>query len=192
MTRHHPLPFLQCPIEQSARARRGVLIHWGVYENWKFRLHRGRRSGQSGLRRVALSRRFPRATLNPASQLHARPNVITSRTRQSVPVDPVARKERRGGGGRGPPLNLFPIYSTGRGESSRKSHEGGGEGGHGSIMRSVTPLSTVANRVSSNASRVPTSRGYSYEREIPISLAPLDFSDQFFSFLFFFSVSSFL
>ena len=83
------------------------------------------------------------------------------------------------GEGRGPPLNLFPIYSTGlRGESSRKSHEGGG--GHGSIMRSVTPLSTVANRVSSNASRVPTSRGYSYEREIPISLAPLDFSDPFF------------
>lgn len=78
--------------KRSGRARRGVLIHWGVYGNWKFRLHRGR---HSGLRRVALSRRFPRATLNPASQLHARPNVIMSRTRQSVPVDPVARNRRR-------------------------------------------------------------------------------------------------
>lgn len=58
-------------------------------------------------------------------------------------------------------------------------------------MRSVTPLSTVANRVSSNASRVPTSRGYSYEREIPISLAPLDFSDASFFFFLSFYVSAY-
>lgn len=101
-----------------------------------------------------------------SQQLHARPNVIMSpkTIRAGWPSPRLSSPPRR------VVLStanlLFPIYSRRATESSRKREHAV------PIMRSVTPLSTVANRVSSNTSRVPTSLSLSPHGQIRI-VAPI-------------------
>lgn len=113
----------------------GILIHWGVYGNRKFRLHR---------RRVALSRRFARATLNRIRCLHARPNVITPVARDNplAPRCPAAL----------PPRISFRFILL----VEREVLEAVGGVTATSIMHPVTPLN-VPDRGSFSAPRVPTS-----------------------------------